>query len=92
MYQMREGLRVLTMGWSEKRTRRRRRRTHRRRHVLEEVALQIRVEEEAEPEQQSAGKAPVPRSGSGAPIELSAADEHVVGRTTATRSAARHSE
>jgi hypothetical protein len=38
--------------------------------VLKEVAFQIRVEEEAEP---------VPRSGSGAPVELSAADEHEVG-------------
>jgi hypothetical protein len=34
---------------------------HRHRQVLEEVTLQIRVEEEVEPEQRSAGRAPVSR-------------------------------
>jgi hypothetical protein len=65
---------------------------HRRRQVLEEVALQILVEEEAEPERRSSGRAPVQRSGRGAPMVLSAADKHVVGRTAATRLAARHLE
>jgi hypothetical protein len=47
--------------------------------VLEEVALQIRVEEEAEPERRSSATAAVQRSGSGALMVLSSADEHEVG-------------
>jgi hypothetical protein len=71
---------------------RRRRRSHTGADIcmLEEVAPQIQVEAEPEPEQRLDGRAPEPRSESGA--DLKAADDHGVSRTAATRSAACHSE